>query len=81
MINDDDIKYFASVHVGGAIGEMATELLQHRDFKRTPCRWEQDMDGVWQTGCDNMFIFYEGGPIENRMKFCPYCGHHIGEMP
>jgi len=30
MINDEDIKYFASVHAGGPIGEIATELLQLR---------------------------------------------------
>ena len=30
MISDEDIKYFASVHAGGAIGEIATELLQLR---------------------------------------------------
>jgi len=34
MISDEDIKYFASVHAGGAIGEMATELLQYREEKR-----------------------------------------------
>ena len=35
MINDEDIKYFASVHAGGGpIGEMATELLQLREEKR-----------------------------------------------
>ena len=30
MISDEDIKYFASVHAGGAIGDMACELLQLR---------------------------------------------------
>ena len=34
MISDEDIKYFASVHAGGGIEEMATELLQLREEKR-----------------------------------------------
>lgn len=59
---------------------MVRELLQHREFDRTPCRWEQDMDGDWQTGCDNMFVLNEGIPTENGMQFCPYCGHRVEEM-
>jgi len=80
MISDEDIKYFASVHAGGSIGEIATEFRQLREEKRTPCRWEQDMDGNWQTGCDNMFVLNDGTPTVNGMKFCAYCGHRLEEM-
>lgn len=42
------------------------------------CRWtpvmEFDDDIAWDTGCDETFAFIDGGPTENRVKFCPYCG-------
>ena len=40
MISDEDIKYFASVDAGGAIGEMATELLQRRESERKANSWD-----------------------------------------
>ena len=39
-----------------------------------PCRWTEDDEGNWDTGCDEKFCFMEGGPTENLFKFCPYCG-------
>ena len=81
MISDEDLKWFAGALNSACVGEMATELLQLREEKRTPCRWEQDMDGNWQTGCDNMFVLNDGTPTVNGMKFCAYCGHRLEEMP
>ena len=40
----------------------------------TTCEWSENSDGQWETSCDNMFEFNEGGPILNGFKFCPYCG-------
>ena len=40
MISDEDIKYFASVHAGGAIGEMAIELLAYREAERKAKSWD-----------------------------------------
>ena len=34
MISDEDLKWFASAHKGGGVGEMATELLAHREAER-----------------------------------------------
>ena len=81
MITDEDLEFISAdgTDCQLEIKEMATELLQHRDFKRTPCRWEQDMDGNWETGCGNLFSFIEGGPKENDTNFCQYCGHKIEE--
>jgi hypothetical protein len=56
------------------------ELRQLQRARQIPCLWEQDMDGNWQTGCDSVFVLVEGGPEENRLKFCPYCGHPLEEM-
>lgn len=44
-----------------------------------PCIWKEDFDGNWETDCDELFVFNEGGPKENNMKFCCYCGKPLGE--
>ena len=38
------------------------------------CAWQEDEDGVWETGCHEMFVFEADGPQENDFRFCPYCG-------
>ena len=44
----------------------------------TYCPWTEVVghwsDGHWETGCGEAFNFFDGGPIENRMNYCPYCG-------
>ena len=41
------------------------------------CKWREDEDGVWDTGCDNRFEFNAGGPPENDFEYCPYCGKKL----
>jgi hypothetical protein len=43
------------------------------------CTWRYDPDGYWQTECGDQFCFSEGGPTENRVKFCHYCGRGMVE--
>jgi hypothetical protein len=43
------------------------------------CTWKYDPDGYWQTECGDQFCFSEGGPTENRVKFCHYCGRRMVE--
>lgn len=38
------------------------------------CRWTPDDDGVYQTDCGHSFCFDTDGPIENKQRFCGYCG-------
>jgi hypothetical protein len=45
----------------------------------TPCVWEEDEDGVWDTACGDRFDIIDGTPSENSMAFCHYCGHPIEE--
>ena len=47
------------------------------------CKWEDasSEDGAWSTSCENMFVFIVDGPVENGMKFCPYCGKHLVVEP
>ena len=49
------------------------------------CDWRKDgfhmsEHDYWETGCNNMFQFNNGGPKENHFKFCPYCGKLIEEV-
>ena len=41
------------------------------------CRWQQDADGIYQTGCGEAFFFDTGSAEENRAKFCQYCGGNL----
>ncbi len=41
------------------------------------CAWTRDIDPdfeSWDTSCGEKFQFTEGGPRENKMRFCCYCG-------
>jgi hypothetical protein len=44
---------------------------------RRSCRWVDDKDGNWETGCNQVHVFIEGDPIENKHDYCPYCGRKI----
>ena len=44
------------------------------------CRWSDDADGTWETGCGQSFIVTEGKPDENDMRFCCYCGRRIEQV-
>lgn len=37
------------------------------------CKWKPDEDGIYDTECGGRFEFEEGGPKENRTKYCQYC--------
>lgn len=41
------------------------------------CKWQEDVEGIWETDCKNSFVFSDGGPLENEFGFCPYCGKKI----
>lgn len=45
------------------------------------CRWDEDIEGYWRTSCDNAFTFTDGGPDENGMMFCCYCGRSLQAEP
>ena len=46
------------------------------------CVWIQDYDfGGWDTGCGQGFEIVDGTPSYNKMKFCPFCGAEIEEVP
>lgn len=43
------------------------------------CRWTETKDGQWETACDQMHEFFDGGPKDNRLQFCGYCGKRLLE--
>lgn len=52
--------------------EELTRLISVRTEDR--CEWREDVDGDYETSCDNLFILIDGTPTDNGMSFCPYCG-------
>lgn len=47
------------------------------------CCWTLDADECgdsWDTACGEKYMFIEGGPVENKMRFCPYCAKGITEV-
>lgn len=43
------------------------------------CNWKADEDGIYATGCHQLFWFDSGDIAENKFAFCPYCGQQIIE--
>lgn len=43
------------------------------------CVWAEDFDGEYDTTCQQAFMFIDGSPSENQMKFCCYCGKELVE--
>ena len=44
------------------------------------CDWTYDENyDTWETTCGHAHCFMDGGPNENHMKFCPYCGKKLKE--
>ena len=43
------------------------------------CAWREE-DGVWDTDCMNVFDVTFGGPAENGMIYCCFCGKKIKEF-
>lgn len=46
----------------------------------TECHWTADEDAVWSTDCGQAFILNDGGPTDNGMKHCCYCGEKLVEV-
>jgi len=47
----------------------------------TPCRWTYDEDECsWDGSCGAKWYLDDGGPVENKMRFCPDCGHPLGQV-
>jgi hypothetical protein len=41
------------------------------------CRWTEDADGAWSSACGQDWQFESGGPKENLVRFCHFCGKRV----
>lgn len=41
------------------------------------CSWDADEDGAYDSDCGHKWEFIHGGPKENGMNFCCYCGRPL----
>lgn len=71
---------FTDGEIVARVAAHMTDALLAELERTTPqpaCEWKEDEDGNWDTGCGNTFSFDEGGPEENKSKFCCYCGKGV----
>jgi len=58
-----------------------SNIAEVKRLKKQECLWQRNdgFDGEehWDTACGNLYEFAEGGPVENKQKFCGYCGGRI----
>jgi hypothetical protein len=60
---------------------MTKKVFECEEILKLECVWDQDNDGVWETTCNQMFVFNDDGPIANKFKWCPFCGWKLVEEP
>ncbi|WP_380692100.1 hypothetical protein [Serratia marcescens] len=42
------------------------------------CKWNyDDIDSKWDSACGDAWMFSDGGPTENGVKFCQGCGKPV----
>ena len=79
--------------LGGCIGSQQERIAQleadlaalrqrhAEELGNRKCIWAESNGDAefWHTSCDQDFVFIEGTPSENGMKFCCYCGANLVE--
>ena len=59
-------------------------LIHPKPAPGTVCVWSQDDEGsdAWNAACVNRsFVLFSGGPTDNGMNYCMYCGRPVQENP
>ena len=47
-------------------------------IKSGVCIWSQDEAGdMWSADCGDAWTFVDDGPLENNVRFCPFCGRKV----
>jgi hypothetical protein len=44
------------------------------------CIWTADADGNYETTCGKTFVFVEGTPEDNAIRYCCYCGKLVDTL-
>jgi len=59
--------------------DFAEKIIKNKGTEKI-CVWEyDDTDDFWTTSCRHGFILNAGGPADNGLRFCPYCGKALEE--
>lgn len=46
--------------------------------RRGRCLWKFNPDyAYWRSACGQSYEFFVGGPRENGIRFCPFCGRSV----
>jgi|CXWL01.1.fsa_nt_gi hypothetical protein len=56
-----------------------TPWLQEAMTRLGECLWTENKDGQFETDCKHMHEFFDGGPQDNHLQFCGYCGKRVVE--
>jgi hypothetical protein len=64
-------------------GEVMREIDRlSEEYKGGCCEWKQyDENDIYYTGCEQIHMFIDGSPTDNKYEFCPYCGKKIKVAP
>ena len=64
----------------GKIIDIINELAE--EYNKDCCEWKQyDENDIYYTGCEQIHMFIDGSPTDNKYEFCPYCGKKIKVAP
>ncbi|EPK7688194.1 hypothetical protein K7Y63_003798 [Serratia marcescens] len=62
-------------------GDMIQQQIEPQnipDIIPDSCEWTyDDQDYKWDSGCGDAWMFADGGPTENGVKFCQGCGKPV----
>jgi len=42
------------------------------------CTWGETPE-YWESDCGMLWVFTDGGPAENQMRYCPGCGRNVSD--
>lgn len=52
------------------------------EYNNDFCEWKQyDENDIYYTRCEQIHMFIDGGPTDNKYEYCPYCGKRIKVAP
>ena len=54
-----------------------TSTVEQKSCQWASCAVEDDYHDAWEGSCGATWTFFEDGPIENDMHFCPKCGGSV----
>jgi len=57
---------------------MAKALVESTTLR---CYWTEDDDGIWHSDCGQDWQFIGGGPEENSVRYCNWCGLPVRAVP